>query len=307
MGISRDSSTTFAVRGLDEFEAARLHRKGPGKYHGGELTKDVVVTSRGIISREVIGEGPDLVLLHSLLTDRNAFDPIIPALSARWRVHKVDLPGFGQSSRCEPEIDSFADSIGGLLEEGGYDPRATALVGNGFGAFVALGVAIRHVGSFGRLVLIGCGTGFAAAGQVFEAMADKVAAGGMQAVVDIALRRIFTESYLADHPAEATQRSKVLLGTDPEAFTIACRALQTVDYTSSASQVRNPTLIVVGSEDQATPPAMGQSLAELIPGASFHLISGLAHAPQLQDPEALLAVVGSFLSLGDAMIASATN
>jgi pimeloyl-ACP methyl ester carboxylesterase len=52
---------------------------------------------------------------------------------------------------------------------------------------------------------------------------------------------------------------------------------------------------------------MGQRLAELIPGASFHLISGLAHAPQLQDPEALLAVVGSFLSLGDAMIASASN
>jgi 3-oxoadipate enol-lactonase len=267
---------------------------------GGELTTDLVETSRGTISREVIGEGPDLVLLHSLLTDRNAFDPIIPALSGRWRVQKVDLPGFGQSTRCEPTIDSFAESIGALLASGGFDPLATALLGNGFGAFVALGVAIRHPASFGRLVLIGCGTGFGPAGQVFEAMAGKVLAGGMRAVVDIALRRIFTENYLADHPAEATQRSEVLLRTDPESFTLACRALQMVDYSELVSQVSNPTLIAAGSEDQATPPPMGRRLAELMPAASFYLLPGLAHAPQLQDPEALLRVVGSFLELGEA-------
>jgi 3-oxoadipate enol-lactonase len=247
------------------------------------------------------------LLLHSLLTDRDAFDPIIPALSVHWRVHKIDLPGFGQSSRCEPAIDSFADSIEALLAVGGFDPRTTAMLGNGFGAFVALGAAIRHPASFGRLVLIGCGTGFGAAGQVFEAMAAKVATGGMEAVVDIALRRIFTEHYLADHPAEATRRSEVLLRTDPEAFTLACRALQTVDYASWVSQVRNPTFIVTGSEDQATPPPMGQRLAELMPVASFHLLPGLAHAPQLQDPEALLGVVGSFLGLGDAVTASTSN
>ena len=264
------------------------------------MTVDLVATSRGNISREIIGAGHDLVLLHSLLTDRNAFDPIIPALPARWRVHKVDLPGFGQSSRCEPEIDSYADSIGALLHEGGYEPHTTVVFGNGLGAFVALGLAIRHPETFDRMILIGCGTGFGPASQAFESMAGRVSSGGMKAVVEVALRRIFTDEYLADHPAEATERSEVLLRADPEAFIIACRALQSVDYTTSVSQVRKSTLIATGSEDRATPPPLGQRLAELIPGASFHLLPGLAHAPQLQDPEAVLAAVGPFLDLGQA-------
>jgi len=256
----------------------------------------MVATSRGELSVESIGAGPDLILLHSLLTDKDAFDPIVPLLSDRWRINKVGLPGFDGSTRCEPTIDAFADSVGALLDEGGFDPRTTTLMGNGLGGFVALGTAVRYGALFDRLVLIGCGTGFEPdAAKVFDIMSSKVAEGGMATVIEIALGRIFTEPYLAGHPEEAEERRQVLLGTDPESFIIACRALQSVDYSSQAPNVHNPTLVVVGSEDQATPPAMGQDLAHRMPAASFRLLPGLAHAPQLQDPKAFLDAIGSFL------------
>ena len=44
------------------------------------------------------GEGRDLVLLHSLLSDRTAFDRIAPRLAAERRVFLVNLPGFGASA-----------------------------------------------------------------------------------------------------------------------------------------------------------------------------------------------------------------
>jgi 3-oxoadipate enol-lactonase len=239
-----------------------------------------------------IGDGPDLVLLHSLLTDKDAFDPIVPLLSDRWRLTKVGLPGFDGSTRCDANIDAFADSVGALLEAEGFDPNTTTLIGNGFGGFVALGAAIRHGNLFDRLVLIGCGTGFSPeASKVFDTMNSKVAGGGMASIVDIALGRIFTAAYLADHPDEAEKRRQVLLKTDPESFTIAARALQTVDYSAQAANVHNPTLIVVGSEDQATPPAMGEDLARRMPAATFRLLPGLAHAPQLQNPAALVEAI----------------
>jgi 3-oxoadipate enol-lactonase len=87
--------------------------------------KGLVVTTRGELSVESIGAGPDLVLLHSLLTDQDAFDPIVPLLSERWRINKVGLPGFDGSTRCEANIDAFADSVGALLEAGRFDPRTT--------------------------------------------------------------------------------------------------------------------------------------------------------------------------------------
>ena len=257
----------------------------------------MVATNRGELSVESIGAGPDLVLLHSLLTDIDAFDPIVPFLANRWRINKVGLPGFGGSTRCEPSIDAFADSIGALLEEGGFDPHATTLIGNGLGGFVALGTAVRHGGLFDRLVLIGCGTGFAPdAAKVFDTMSTKVANGGMSSIVDIALGRIFTATYLANHPEEAEERRQVLLRIDPESFIIASQALRSVDYSTLAPEVRNPTLIVVGSEDQATPPAIGEDLARRMPAATFRLLPGVAHAPQLQDPEALVAAMRAFLS-----------
>lgn len=252
----------------------------------------LIATKRGEMSVESIGDGPDLVLLHSLLTDKDAFDPIVPLLSKRWRLTKVGLPGFDGSTRCEANIDAFADSVGALLEAEGFDPSRTTLIGNGFGGFVALGAAIRHGSLFDRLVLIGCGTGFSPeAARVFDTMSSKVAEGGMASIVDIALGRIFTAAYLADHPDEAEERRQVLLKTDPESFITAARALQSVDYSAQVSDVYNPTSIVVGSEDQATPPAMGEDLARRMPAATFRLLPGLAHAPQLQDPAALVEAI----------------
>jgi 3-oxoadipate enol-lactonase len=268
-----------------------------GSRRNGQVLKRSITTSRGRLTLASTGTGPDLVLLHSLLTDMDAFDPIVPLLAKHWRVNTVALPGFAGSTRCLPTIDDFADAIGALLTEGGFDPRTTTLIGNGFGGFVALGTAIRRGQLFNRLVLIGCGAGFTPeAARVFDTMSAKVAEGGMAAIVDIALGRIFTAEYLAGHPQQAEERRQVLLQTDPESFIIACQALASVDYRAEVSDVINPTLIVVGSEDQATPAAMGKDLATGMPAAEFRILPGLAHAPQLQDPEALVAAISPFLA-----------
>ena len=76
------------------------------------------------------------------------------------------------------------------------------------GAFVALGTAIHHGDVFDRLVLVGCGAGFPnAAKTAFENMAALVEAGGMESVIPVALRRIFTEDYLEAHPEMGEDRT----------------------------------------------------------------------------------------------------
>ena len=54
-------------------------------------------SSFGGLDVEVAGKGPDLVLLHSLLSDRGAFDRVKDALAASFRLHLVSLPGYGKS------------------------------------------------------------------------------------------------------------------------------------------------------------------------------------------------------------------
>jgi len=53
---------------------------------------------RGTLTAVRTGAGPDIVLLHSLLSDRHAFDQVLPALASRHRVTLINLPGFHGSA-----------------------------------------------------------------------------------------------------------------------------------------------------------------------------------------------------------------
>lgn len=250
-------------------------------------------TERGRVSYVDQGGGPTRVYLHSLLTDRRAFDPVTGALGGR--SIGVDLPGFGLSDPAAPDLDDYGSRVASFLASLERS-EPTTLIGNGLGAFVALATAIRHGDRFDRLVLVGCGAAFPEpAKAAFRGMIEAVERGGMEAVIPVALRRIFTEEYLREHPERAEERAEVLRRTDPAALVTACQALTAVDYREEATRVRNPTLIVVGEEDAATPPALAEELHRLIPGSELVLLPGLAHAPQIQDPAAFVGAVQPFV------------
>lgn len=256
-----------------------------------------IATSLGQVSFEQTGEGPDIVLLHSLLSDRNVFHRIVPALRTSRRVTLVDLPGFGESDLVGAGISGYADVIGELIRDQHMDPSTTALLGNGLGGFVALGTAVRHGDLFNGLILAGAGAYFPGdAATPLRIMIEKVQSDGMKAIIEIAVRRIFTEQYLEANPDEGDERRDVLRSNDPAAFVDACGSLVGLDYRTEAGLIANPTLLVVGSADAATPPAMAEDLASRIPDAELVILEGLAHAPQLQAPERFLAVLEPFLS-----------
>jgi 3-oxoadipate enol-lactonase len=256
----------------------------------------IIETDAGNVSLEQVGAGPDIVLLHSLLSDRNVFAPIVPTLAATHRVNLVDLPGFGSTALIDADMNAYGDMIGALLRAGSYDPATTCVLGNGLGAFVALATAIRHGSAFDKLVVAGGGAGFTEAGKgAFRGMIGGVQQGGMEAIIEVAIRRIFPEDYLEAHPDQAEERRTVLRRTDTTAFVAACTALLGLDYFEAAKAIGNPTLVIAGSEDHATPPAMAIDLADRVPGARLEIMEGVAHAPQLQDPEGFLTLLQGFL------------
>lgn len=255
---------------------------------------DVAGGSVDIIS---LGEGPALVLLHSLLIDRSAFDRVAPELARSRRVHLVALPGFDGSTPAGPAVEDYADRIADALRLLRLGP-GSAVLGNGFGGFVALALAARHGGLFEKLLLVDTAARFpAAARSAFAVMADKVAAGGMGEVAEIAARRIFHDAYLAAYPEAVAERRAVLLRFDPQSFIAACRALERVDLAGELARIANPTLVVVGELDAATPLDLARQLARDIRQARFVPLPGCGHCPPLEQPQAFLAAVGPFLDL----------
>ena len=243
------------------------------------------------------GQGRDLVLLHSLLSDRTAFDRIVPTLARQRRVWQVNLPGFGTSAPAGPSLEDFADRIAAELPRLGLS-READLLGNGFGGFVSVALAVRHGRLFDRLVLVDTGAAIPPEGKAaFATMAERVESGGMEAVLAIALQRMFPDDFLAASPEIAEQRRASLLAASPAHFAAACRALARFDMRDELAGIRNPTLVVVGLRDTATPPALSYGLAKGIMGAKLVELAHCGHSPHIQDPDGFLRAIGPFLRL----------
>jgi 3-oxoadipate enol-lactonase len=243
-----------------------------------------------------VGQGRDRVLLHSLLTDNTAFDAVVPALSRDHRLTLVNMPGYGASSPAGPAIEDYADRLAALFPALGLDPARTDLVGMSFGGFASIALAARHGHLFDRLVIVDAAAVFPEASRpALRAMADRALAEGMAAVVDTARRRMFTEAFIRERPDVVAVRSERLVRANPAHFATACRALASLDLRPVLGKIRNPTLVVVGTLDVTTPPALSRELQAGIAGARLVEIADAAHCPPLEKPTDFTRVVSEFL------------
>jgi len=258
------------------------------------------VFANGTVNAAQSGNGPPLFLLHSLLSDRASFDAIVPLLSPSFRVIVPELPGFGLSPAVSGGLAEVADRIAAAVKDAAGGEQAIVL-GNGYGGFVALQMAIRHPALATKFILADCGAAFSEPGrQAFRNMAAASEAKGLAAITDVAMRRLFASEFQAAHPDLMADRRAAFLKTDPKVFRAACAALAELDLRPELGKVAVPVLVLVGEHDEATPPPMSHELAAGLPNARLKIIAGCAHVPQLQAPAAFLDAIADFLTTSDA-------
>ena len=241
------------------------------------------------------GQGPDLVILHSLLADRSAFDRVAPMLASRHRLWLVNLPGYGASPAGGRSVEDYADQMAGLIAA--LKLERPAVLGNGFGGFIGVALAARHPGRVGKLIAAPALAAFPAPGkQPLRMLAERVGQEGMAAVLDAAIRRMFPERFIAAHPEVVEERKRSLAAADPASFRTACLAVAAVDLSPVLDRIKCPTLVLGGSEDATTPAALARALAGKIPGAQFRELQGCGHCPQIENPPLYAEAVEGFLN-----------
>jgi 3-oxoadipate enol-lactonase len=117
----------------------------------------------------------------------------------------------------------------------------------------------------------------------------------MPAVLDTAIGRMFPAEFQSAHPEVIADRKKKLGAVDAGCFGRACQALAGMDLTPHLASIKNRTLVLCGALDLTTPPALAQQVAQGIPGACYQEIAGSGHCPMLEQPEALVAAMQTFL------------
>ena len=102
------------------------------------------VTVDGLKIRYIVaGHGPALVLLHTLRTQLDMFQKVVPVLSQHFRVYALDYPGHGYSdiARADYTVDFFVRSVAGFLDR--LNIENAVLAGESIGGTIALLLAAR--------------------------------------------------------------------------------------------------------------------------------------------------------------------
>jgi pimeloyl-ACP methyl ester carboxylesterase len=257
-----------------------------------------LTAGHGVLTAARTGQGRDIVVLHALLADRLAFDPVLPALAAKHRVTLFNLPGFHGS---EPVVTALLDAYVARIEDGFQEfgiEKDAILIGNGFGGTLALAFALDHPERVGKLLVSNSAARYPDdSREGFAAMAQKIAAGGPAALAEVAAKRTFSPDYLAAHPQLVEERRKAMLGIDAKGMADACKILEGVDLTSLLHRLNVPALVIGGECDQATPPALTRAVADKIPGARYVELKGCGHCPPLEQPQEFVAAIKSFAGL----------
>jgi 3-oxoadipate enol-lactonase len=97
------------------------------------------------------GDGPPLVLLHPGVGDSRIWEPVLPALTASYRVIRYDARGFGRSPAPAVKFSLLADLISVL---GYYGLDRAVFAGCSQGGGSALGLAVERPARVSALVLL---------------------------------------------------------------------------------------------------------------------------------------------------------
>jgi 3-oxoadipate enol-lactonase len=255
-------------------------------------------TANGIqISYEIEGEGPWVVMSHSLACSLEMWDPQVDALKGGYKVLRFDTRGHGRSDAPSGAytLEMLADDLQGLLQSRGVE--RPHFVGLSMGGMIGMVYALKYPGALRSLVL--CDTTSRLGPEVKPVWEERIRTAtekGMEPLVEPTLKRWFTEPMLARRPAVIDTVAAMIRATPAVGYVGCCHAIPKIDVTARLEEIRCPIRIIVGEQDVGTPVAMAQEIHAAAPGSELVVIPNASHLSNLEQPEAFNRALLEFLS-----------
>ncbi|MEO6224431.1 MAG: alpha/beta fold hydrolase [Sphingomicrobium sp.] len=240
------------------------------------------------------GERIPILFLHGVGSDRSVWRPQLDHFGAERRSVAFDYPGYGDSDPA-PEGTSRDDYAAALLSAmSKLGIERAHICGLSLGGVVAIAMGHRQPGACASLIVA---DSFAIHPDG-QAIYDRsiAASGNLRAMAEARV------DVLLAQPADGEVRREVIetmAAIDPAAYCIGAEAVWLADQRARARELRAPTLVLCGTEDKVTPPALSTELARIIPGARYEPLNGAGHLGNIERPDEFNTVVGAFIRAVD--------
>lgn len=197
-------------------------------------------------------------------------------------------PGFGGTERPDriASIRDIAALYAALLQSEGL--TGVTVIGNSIGGWIAAELGALGTNAVERLVIIdaaGLEVPGHPAADFFSLTFDQIA--------DLSYAR--PDAFRIDSTALPEAARAAMAGNRASLLTYAGKGMVDPTLASRLATIAVPTLVVWGDHDRMIGTAVGEAFANAVPGARYELLANTGHLPQLETPDAVLAVLDGFL------------
>jgi 3-oxoadipate enol-lactonase len=259
------------------------------------------------LSYSVEGDGEEAILLLMGLGGRAAdwATEVPAALSRRYRVIRYDHRGVGGSPQAPGgySLLDMAKDATAVLDAVGV--ARAHVVGYSMGGMISQLVATEYADRVARLVLVSThfgGQDFVSptplAMQLFDAEQMFSRGRDAESIMRFSMGILTAKGFLEKHPEALALMVKNVRAepTSPVAFMGQMQAIIGSDRGEIVRDIRKPTLIVHGTDDELVPVGNGHLLHERIKGSRLQILQGVGHMPMLEAPQKLADAVLGFLA-----------
>ncbi|MFT5879180.1 MAG: pimeloyl-[acyl-carrier protein] methyl ester esterase [Moritella sp.] len=255
---------------------------------------------------DIIGTGPDMVLLHGWGLNSACWQSIMPTLSQHFRLHLVDLPGFGFSHAHYRQTASLADISTALAA---VTPHQAIWLGWSLGGLCATHFALTYPQRVSALVTVASSPKFIAQDKVVEddpwcgISSTVLAQFQLQLQHDLTqtISRFLAIQALGSMTAKQDiKRFRTLLSVRPEphaqALTNGLALLADVDLRANLAQLVMPVYRFYGRLDSLVPQATVDWMDACLPDSPSVIFKSSSHAPFISEPDNFVNKLQAFFN-----------
>ena len=261
------------------------------------------------LSVEVIGSGPDVILIPGFASSREVWRPLATRLAATHRVHLVQLAGFAGepwSHGDGPFVQPAIDALAAYIAEAGLD--RPAIIGHSMGGMSGLMLAQQYPERVGRVLSVDSLPFFSALfgpGVTAEAAAPYAAqaAAGILSADEAGFRAGQTQGAVGYARNEATRAAMVdwSMASDRYGMAAAIRDVMTTDLRPGLAAMTTPVWAIYASDaDGGAPAAMADAMWSreyaALPGVTLIRVDGSRHFIMADQPERFDEILDRFLA-----------
>lgn len=249
---------------------------------------------------KVIGQGPDLVMLHGWSMNSTVWHDLAENLAKNFTLHLVDLPGHGQSDWQEGALDLQV-----LIENLAAEcPPSAYWMGWSLGGLISLAFAERYPERIEKLVLMSATPCFVKNEQwtsamepaIFKAFAESLDSDQTETLQ----RFLLLQARGSMHSRETIRRLAEQLAIEQapvaEALIAGLDLLINTDMRKQLATLQCPVKMILGERDTLIPKEMLLAATQLQTQVKTTLLAGAGHAPFISQSSECQNEIENFLN-----------